>query len=58
MVGVMAGLKIGKNHFSEPELFAFACGIAGFFIAYLIIRQIAKVLEKNKDYVPKVIRII
>jgi len=58
MAGVMAGLKLGKNLFSEPELFAFACGIAGFFIAYLIVRVIARVLEKNTDYVPKVIRII
>lgn len=58
LAGVMTGLKIGKNHFSEPELFAFACGLAAFAIAYFIIRLIAKVLEKNTDYLPKVIRVI
>lgn len=58
MTGVIAGLKIGKNYFPEPELFAFACGIAGFAVAYFIIRLIAKVLEKNTDYTPKVIKII
>ena len=58
IAGVVAGLRIGKNYFSEPELFAFFCGIAGFAVAYFIIRMIAKILEKNKDYMPKVIRII
>ncbi len=58
MAGVITGLKIGKNYFREPELFAFLCGIAGFAVAYFIIKLIAKILEKNKDYIPKIIKII
>lgn len=58
IVGVIAGLKIGKDYFSKPELFSFICGILGFAISYLIIKLIAKYMEKNKSYVPRIIKVI
>ncbi|MCP5106025.1 MAG: SoxR reducing system RseC family protein [bacterium] len=58
IAGVIAGLKIGKNYSAEPELFSFLCGVLACFVAYSIIKLIAKVLEKNKAYIPKVIKII
>lgn len=56
--GVIAGLKIGKNYFSEPELFSFLCGLLACVLAFIPIKLIAKRLGKNKNYMPEVIKII
>ena len=56
--GVILGMKMARNYSLEPELGAMIMGILGCTLAFLIIRLFAKKAQKNKAYVPEVIKII
>lgn len=56
--GVILGMKMARNYSLEPELGAMIMGILGCILAFLIIRLFAKKVQKNKAYVPEVIKII
>jgi sigma-E factor negative regulatory protein RseC len=56
--GVILGMKMARYYSLEPELGAMIMGILGCVLAFLIIRLFAKKAQKNKDYVPEVIKII
>lgn len=56
--GVIVGMKIGRAYFSKPELISLLFGILGCAMAFIIVKIIARRLNKNNEYMPEIIRII
>jgi sigma-E factor negative regulatory protein RseC len=58
IAGVVAGMKLASVYSLEPELGAFILGALGCIIAVVIIKLFASRVQKNKEYIPEVIRVL
>jgi sigma-E factor negative regulatory protein RseC len=58
LAGSIIGYKIGSDNFLTPELSSLIFGIGSCGISYLIIRVIAKHLNKKSEFIPQIIKIL
>ncbi len=58
IAGIIAGMKIGKTYFPDPELISMLSGIAACAASFIIIKIFAHRVRKNRDYMPEIVKII
>ena len=56
--GIIIGMKLAKNYSIDPELGALLLGVVGCILSFLLIKVFINQLRKNKEYTPKIIKII
>ena len=58
VLGAMLGMEIGAAASLDPELCALGTSLACFSVAFLIVRRIGQLLADNRDYTPRISKIL
>ena len=58
VLGAMLGMEIGVGVSLDPELCALGTSLACFSVAFLIVRRIGQSLADNRDYTPRISKIL